>query len=43
MEEKEKILQESFTVYLNRRISVVEKLKIIKYAEERNIQAASNY
>ena len=27
----------------NTRLSVAEKLKIIKYAEERGIQAASNY
>ena len=35
--------QKKSTVSFNRRLSVAKKLEIIKYAEERGNQAASNY
>ena len=43
MKEEEKILQKFLTIFFNRRLCVAEKLKIIKYSEERSIHAASNY
>ena len=43
MEEKEKIHKKNSIVSFNRRLFVDEKLKTIKYTEERSVQAASNY
>ena len=41
--EEERIPKTNSTVYFNRRLSVAEKLQIIKNKEERNIHVASNY
>ena len=41
--EEERIPKTNSTVYFNRRLSVAEKLQIIKNKEERNIYVASNY
>ena len=43
MEKKEKIPKKNFLISFERRLSVAEKLKIIKYAEKRIIHVASNY
>ena len=43
MEKEEEIPKKNYTVSFNRKLSVVEKLKIIKCTEERSIHAASNY
>ena len=43
IEEEKKISKTKSTISFNRRLSVAEKLIIIKYAEERSIHAASNY
>ena len=37
-----RILKKNSTISFNRRLSVAEKLKTFKYAEERSIHAASN-
>ena len=41
--EEEKTSKKNSTVSHNRRLSAAEKLKNIKYAEERSINAAFNY
>ena len=43
MEKKEKIPKKNSSVSYERRLSVAEKLKIIKYTEKRIIHVASNY
>ena len=43
MDEEEKIPKMYFTVSFDRRLSVAEKLKVIKYTEERGIHAVTNY
>ena len=43
MKEEEKFSKMNYTVSFNRRLSVAEKLRFIKYAEENIIHVASNY
>ena len=43
MDEEEKMPKMYFTVSFDRRLYVAEKLKVIKYTEERGIHAVSNY
>ena len=40
---KKRTLLKNSSVSFNKRLSEAEKLKIIKYVEERSIYAASNY
>ena len=43
LNKNERRISKKSTVSFNRRLSVAKKLEIIKYAEERGNQAASNY
>ena len=40
---RRKIPKRNSTIFLNGRLSVAKKLNFIKYTEERNLHAASNY